>query len=46
MVCRVYGRRIPAAELFKRIEMIDAEEVRRVAWEHLYDQVCMTTHTE
>lgn len=40
--CRVYGRRLPAAELYKRIEMIDADEVRRVAWEHLWDQVSAT----
>lgn len=34
----VYGRRIPPAELYKRIDLIDSDEVRRVGWEHLYDQ--------
>lgn len=32
-----YGREIPAAEMMLRIEAIDAEEVKRVAWEYLQD---------
>jgi len=33
----VYGRRVPTAELVKRIEAVDADEVRRVAWKYLHD---------
>merc|ERR1719444_660495 len=32
-----YGRGIPAAEMMLRIEAVDAEEVKRVAWEYLQD---------
>lgn len=33
----VYGRRMPLAEFLKRLEVIDAEEVKRVAWKYLHD---------
>jgi len=33
----VYGRRIPIAEMIKRLDAIDAEEVKRVAWKYLHD---------
>lgn len=32
-----YGREVPAAEMLLRIEAIDAEEIKRVAWEYLQD---------
>lgn len=32
-----YGRHIPAAEMILRIEAIDCEEVKRVAWKYLAD---------
>jgi len=32
-----YGREVPAAEMMMRIEAIDAEEIKRVAWEYLQD---------
>eukprot|EP00927_Polykrikos_kofoidii_P003741 TRINITY_DN11511_c0_g1_i2.p1 TRINITY_DN11511_c0_g1~~TRINITY_DN11511_c0_g1_i2.p1 ORF type:complete len:110 (-),score=16.58 TRINITY_DN11511_c0_g1_i2:49-378(-) len=32
-----YGRSIPAAEMILRIDAVDAEEVKRVAWEKLND---------
>ncbi|GIX65789.1 mitochondrial processing peptidase [Babesia caballi] len=34
----VYGRRMPVAEFLLRLEQIDAEEVKRVAWKYLHDQ--------
>lgn len=33
----VYGRRIPLAEFLKRLNVIDAEEIKRVAWKYLHD---------
>eukprot|EP01066_Platyproteum_vivax_P015956 Platyproteum_vivax@DN6976_c0_g1_i2.p1 len=33
----VYGRRMPMAELIARIDAIDAEEIKRVAWKYIYD---------
>mmetsp|Transcript_98765 Transcript_98765/g.180655 ORF Transcript_98765/g.180655 Transcript_98765/m.180655 type:complete len:474 (-) Transcript_98765:79-1500(-) len=33
----VYGRRMPSSELLLRLEMVDAEDVRRVARKHLHD---------
>lgn len=33
----VYGRLIPVPELIARIDAINAEEVRRVAWKYLHD---------
>ncbi|XP_954563.1 mitochondrial processing peptidase, putative [Theileria annulata] len=33
----VYGRRMPVAEFLLRLEKIDAEEVKRVAWKYLHD---------
>jgi len=32
-----YGRGVPAAEMILRIDAIDAEEVKRVAWQYLND---------
>merc|ERR1712048_400973 len=32
-----YGREIPAAEMIMRIDAIDAEEIKRVAWQYLND---------
>eukprot|EP00929_Paragymnodinium_shiwhaense_P054996 TRINITY_DN2757_c0_g3_i1.p1 TRINITY_DN2757_c0_g3~~TRINITY_DN2757_c0_g3_i1.p1 ORF type:complete len:465 (+),score=147.65 TRINITY_DN2757_c0_g3_i1:83-1477(+) len=32
-----YGRSIPAAEMLLRIDAVDAEEVKRVAWDRLND---------
>jgi processing peptidase subunit beta len=32
-----YGRGLPAAEMMLRIEAVDAEEVKRVAWKYLND---------
>lgn len=34
-----YGRRIPTAELFARIDAVDASTVKRVANKYLYDKV-------
>lgn len=34
-----YGRRIPAAELFARIDAVDASAVKRVANRFIFDQV-------
>ena len=34
----VYGRGIPPAEMMLRIEAVDAEEVKRVAYKYLNDQ--------
>merc|ERR1711959_504179 len=33
----VYGRRIPAIEFVTRLDAIDAEEVKRVAYKYLHD---------
>lgn len=33
-----YGRSVPAAEMMLRIDAIDSEEVKRVAWKYLNDQ--------
>lgn len=32
-----YGRGVPAAEMILRIDAIDAEEIKRVAWQYLND---------
>merc|ERR1719158_1741189 len=32
-----YGRHVPAAEMLLRIDAVDAEEVKRVAWQYLND---------
>merc|ERR1719498_73381 len=32
-----YGREVPAAEMIFRIDAVDAEEVKRVAWQYLND---------
>jgi len=32
-----YGRGVPAAEMLLRIDAIDAEEIKRVAWQYLND---------
>lgn len=34
-----YGRRIPKAEMFARIDAVDAETIRAVADRFIYDQV-------
>jgi processing peptidase subunit beta len=34
-----YGRRIPTAELFARIDAVDASTVKRVANKYIYDKV-------
>lgn len=34
-----YGRRIPVAELFARIDAVDASTVKRVANRFIFDQV-------
>ncbi|CDR97793.1 mitochondrial processing peptidase beta subunit, putative [Babesia bigemina] len=39
----VYGRRMPIAEFLIRLEKIDAEEVKRVAWKYLHDQEVAVT---
>eukprot|EP00920_Eleutheroschizon_duboscqi_P026937 GHVT01066027.1.p1 GENE.GHVT01066027.1~~GHVT01066027.1.p1 ORF type:complete len:503 (-),score=64.18 GHVT01066027.1:808-2316(-) len=39
----VYGRRVPIAEFLRRLDAIDAEEVKRVAWKHLNDQEVAVT---
>jgi processing peptidase subunit beta len=38
-----YGRGIPAAEMILRIEAVDAEEVKRVAWKYLNDNEVAAT---
>jgi processing peptidase subunit beta len=38
-----YGRSIPIAEMFLRIDAIDAEEVKRVAWQYINDNEIATT---
>jgi len=38
-----YGRGIPPAEMILRIEAIDAEEIKRVAWKYLADAEIATT---
>jgi len=38
-----YGRGIPAAEMMLRIEAVDAEEIKRVAWKYLNDAEVATT---
>merc|ERR1719188_2500315 len=38
-----YGRSIPAAEMILRIEAVDAEEVKRVAWKYLNDAEISST---
>merc|ERR1712224_50249 len=39
-----YGRVIPAAEMLLRIDAIDAEEIKRVAWDRLNDhEIAVTT---
>jgi processing peptidase subunit beta len=32
-----YGREVPAAEMILRIDALDAEEIKRVAWQYLND---------
>ncbi|GFE55371.1 mitochondrial processing peptidase [Babesia ovis] len=39
----VYGRRMPVVEFLLRLEKIDAEEVKRVAWKYLHDQEVAVT---
>lgn len=39
----MYGREVPAAEMVMRIEAIDAEEVKRVAWQYLNDSEIAVT---
>lgn len=38
-----YGRRVPAAEMMLRIDAIDAEEIKRVAYTYLNDQEVAAT---
>jgi processing peptidase subunit beta len=38
-----YGRSIPIAEMFLRIDAVDSEEVKRVAWQYLNDGEVATT---
>jgi len=38
-----YGRGIPAAEMILRIDAVDAEEVKRVAWTYCYDKEVAVT---
>jgi processing peptidase subunit beta len=38
-----YGRGIPLAEMILRIEAVDTEEVKRVAWKYLADQEVAVT---
>ena len=35
----VFGRRVPKAELFARIDAVDEETVKEVAGRFIYDQV-------
>ena len=35
-----YGRRVPKAEMFARIDAVDADTIRAVADRFIYDQVC------
>ena len=34
-----YGRRVPKAEMFARIDAVDADTIRAVADRFIYDQV-------
>lgn len=36
-----YGRRLPLAELFARIDAVDAATVKRVADRYIYDKVSL-----
>merc|ERR1719174_3534354 len=38
-----YGREVPAAEMVLRVDAIDAEEVKRVAWQYLNDSEIAVT---
>jgi processing peptidase subunit beta len=38
-----YGRAIPLAEMFLRIEAVDSEDVKRVAWKYLNDNEISAT---
>merc|ERR1711957_1088164 len=38
-----YGRVVPAAEMMLRIDAVDAEEVKRVAWQYLNDNEISVT---
>jgi len=38
-----YGRGVPAAEMMLRINAVDAEDVKRVAWKYLADQEIAVT---
>lgn len=38
-----YGRGLPAAEMITRINAIDSEEIKRVAWKYLNDQELSVT---
>jgi processing peptidase subunit beta len=38
-----YGRTVPAAEMILRIDAIDAEEIKRVAWQYLNDSEVAVT---
>merc|ERR1711972_1053440 len=38
-----YGREIPAAEMIMRFDAIDAEEIKRVAWQYLNDSEIAVT---
>lgn len=39
-----YGRRIPFAELFARIDAVDASTIKRVANRFIYDKVIIETY--
>jgi len=39
-----YGRRIPFAELFARIDAVDASTIKRVANRFIYDKVMIETY--
>ncbi|SJK85783.1 mitochondrial processing peptidase [Babesia microti strain RI] len=39
----VYGRRIPLSEFIIRLQAIDSEEIKRVAWKYLHDQEIAVT---
>eukprot|EP00921_Rhytidocystis_pertsovi_P018456 GHVQ01029194.1.p1 GENE.GHVQ01029194.1~~GHVQ01029194.1.p1 ORF type:complete len:473 (+),score=54.75 GHVQ01029194.1:225-1643(+) len=34
----VYGRRMPLVEFIKRLDVIDAEEIKRLAWKYFHDR--------
>lgn len=38
-----YGRRIPVAELFARIDAVDANTIKRVANRFIFDRVILKT---